>query len=98
MNAIYGLAQEQVEQNEIPGSRVRNLSLQACLESLRTSRLAFPVYILAYRYRDKLYRAVVHGQDDSVIVGDTPLSWLKIIALILGLSFVGAMLLYFANQ
>lgn len=62
----------------IPGSRYRNLHAAVLLRKLHTKRLAFPTYVLAYRYDDKLYRAVVHGQDAACVMGKAPYSWTKI--------------------
>jgi hypothetical protein len=67
----------------IPGSRYRNLKVDVLLRRLVTRRCAFPAYVLAYRYRGDLYRAVVHGQDARVVHGKSPLSIAKI-ALVVG--------------
>ncbi len=50
---------------------------------LTTRRWAFPCYVLAYRYRDRLYRAIVHGQDPRLVFGDAPYSLAKILAVVL---------------
>jgi hypothetical protein len=68
----------------IPGSRHRNLNVSVLLKRLHTRRFAFPTFVLAYRYRDKLYRALVHGQDARCTFGEAPYSILKIVAVILG--------------
>lgn len=65
----------------IPGSKYRNLKVSVLPTSLRTTRFAFPAYVLAYRYRETLYRAIVHGQDPSVVIGRAPWSWAKIVGL-----------------
>jgi hypothetical protein len=54
------------------------------LKRLYTRRFAFPTYVLAYRYHDKLYRALVHGQDPRCTFGDAPYSIAKIAAVVLG--------------
>jgi len=46
----------------IPNTRARSLSqrklsVAVLPRRLGSERLAFPAYVLAYRYRDKLYRA-----------------------------------------
>ncbi len=74
----------------IPGSRYRNLHLSVLLRKLFTRRYAFPTYVLAYRYRDRVYRAIVHGQDARCVVGQAPYSIAKIVAVI------GAILLLLA--
>ncbi|MCY1059278.1 zinc ribbon domain-containing protein [Nannocystis sp. SCPEA4] len=68
----------------VPGSRQRKLSVAVLPRRLSSERLAFPAYVLAYRYRDKLYRAVVNGQDAAVVTGKAPLSIAKIVLVIVG--------------
>jgi len=34
---------------------------------------------MAYRYRGSPYRAIVHGQRADVVVGATPLDWMKVV-------------------
>jgi len=43
-----------------------------------TRRYAFPSYVLAYRYRGKLYRIVISGQDSTRILGTAPYAVAKI--------------------
>lgn len=62
----------------LPGSRHRNVRLAVLLESLRTQRVALPAFVLAYRYRGQPYRAVVHGQDPSRVIGGAPWSIARI--------------------
>ena len=90
--AIHQIAEARITESEIPGSRFRNVNIEACLEALQTTRLAFPAYVLAYRYRDKLYRAVVHGQDPDIVLGKAPISWLKVI-IVIGSIFAALMIL-----
>lgn len=68
----------------VPGSRQRKLSVAVLPRRLDSERLAFPAYVLAYRYRDKLYRAVVNGQDAAVVTGKAPLSIARIVLVIVG--------------
>src|SRR6185436_6877310 len=70
-------------QGHVPGSRHRHVRAAVVLHGLRTHRMALPAWILAYRYQDKLYRAIVHGQDARNVFGDAPISWGKIILVIL---------------
>lgn len=62
----------------LPGSRHRNIRASVVMRGLSSERLALPAYILAYRYRGNLYRAVVQGQTGAVI-GKAPLSVGKIL-------------------
>ncbi|MEZ4448002.1 MAG: hypothetical protein R3B09_00900 [Nannocystaceae bacterium] len=68
----------------VPGTRRRKLSVAVMPTRLTSDRLAFPAYVLAYRYKEKLYRAVICGQDPSVIIGKAPYSIAKIVGVIVG--------------
>ena len=81
-------------QRWIPGTRYRNLKTAVLLRRLTTRRLALPSHVLAYRYGGKLFRVVVHGQDASCIVGESPISIGKVL-LVIALS-LGAIALVIA--
>lgn len=81
-------------QSWIPGTRYRNLKTAVLLRRLTTRRLALPSHVLAYRYGGKLFRVVVHGQDASCIVGESPISIGKVL-LVIALS-LGAIALLIA--
>jgi hypothetical protein len=68
----------------VPGSRFRNVHVSILLSSLRTSRVALPAYVLAYRYGDRVDRAIVHGQDPRLAFGDAPFSIARIVLVIVG--------------
>jgi hypothetical protein len=53
------------------------------LQRLETRRLSFPAWVLAYRYRERLYRVVISGQDAAVIQGQTPISYGRIAGVVL---------------
>lgn len=84
LDAASAFAISRMEANQIPGSRYRKIKVELTLRGLRTRRCAFPAYVLAYRYRDKLYRAVINGQDASFVTGKAPYSLWKILAIIIG--------------
>ncbi len=73
------LARTRLEGGHIPGSRFRNVHTSILLRRLVTRRYAFPSYVLAYRYRGKLYRIVISGQDDTRILGKAPYAVAKIV-------------------
>ena len=77
-------AAERLKGGSIPGNRFRNVHVSALLEGLTTRRLAFPAWVLAYRFNGKLYRAVVHGQKADVVIGTSPISWAKVVLVGLG--------------
>lgn len=69
---------------QIPGSTHRNLEVEVLPTRLDTRHMAFPAYVLAYRYREKLYRAIVHGQAPDCVVGRAPWAVGRIVAVALG--------------
>jgi ABC-type Fe3+-siderophore transport system permease subunit len=50
--------------------------------------VAFPAYAIAYRYRSRLYRTVISGEDPACVIGQTPISVLKV-ALLVALILAG---------
>ena len=66
----------------VPGHRYRNVNVSALLRGLRTRRVLFPAYVLAYRYKGKPYRAIVHGTEASCTFGDAPVSWRKVLGIV----------------
>lgn len=88
VDAIGATAAHTLQQGVIPGSTFRKVHVAVLLEGLETRRVAIPAYVLAYRYRKTLYRAVIHGQDARCVVGKAPLSIAKILLV------AGAVLLF----
>ncbi len=66
----------------VPGSSVRNFRNSTLVRKLRTRRFGLPAYIIAYRYSDRVYRVIVHGQKSSVVTGTMPRSAARILAAI----------------
>lgn len=89
IEAIESAAQTRVESDHLPGSRYRNVHTSVLLKSLMTQRLAFPAWVMSYRYKSQLYRVVISGQDESCIVGSAPRSVEKIAMVVIGV--VGAL-------
>lgn len=61
----------------IGGDTQRLESVQSRYEAVTYKHLLLPVWMLAYRYRDKTYQVVVNATTGEV-QGDRPYSWLKI--------------------
>jgi hypothetical protein len=81
--AIHGTAAANVQRDGLlPGSTFRNVKVSVLLEKLATHRVAFPAWVLAYHYRGKLYRAIVHGHDARFILGTSPVSIGKILLVV----------------
>ncbi len=84
VSVIEGMARGRLERGVIPGRRFRNLHVAILLRRLTTRRCAFPAYVLAYRYRGRLYRFVLSGQDPTCLLGQAPYSVARISAAVLG--------------
>jgi hypothetical protein len=92
LSAVREEARAHIEQTELHGLRHRNLNVAVVLSGLKTGHLALPAYVLAYRYRHKLYRVVVHGQDATCVLGDRPFSWVKVVLVVLAVLALLALL------
>src|SRR5262249_12358180 len=85
-DACHAVARARIEDGHIPGTRFRNVHVSLVLEDLLTRRVALPAWVLAYRYKQKLYRVVVHGQQAGRVIGQAPLSVWKILAVVFGVA------------
>jgi hypothetical protein len=72
----------------VPGN-CRNLKANVRVEGLSSEGVFLPVWIMAYRYRDRLYRFLVNGQTGKAH-GQAPTSWRKV-AMVAGM--VGVVIL-----
>jgi len=84
--AIERAATAEATAEWIPGRRSRKVHVAVLLRGLTTKRYALPSYVLAWRYRGKLHRAVVHGQDPNVVLGKVPLSPWKVAGFVAGIA------------
>jgi hypothetical protein len=78
LNAVELRAAEHIAMHELPGPGRRNMNVAVVLSGLETTNYALPAYVLAYRYGKKLYRVVVHGQDTACVLGEKPLSKMRV--------------------
>lgn len=84
----------------LPGDTHQNLSVKSEFSQVNSDLCLLPVYVLSYRYRDRLYRFLVNGQTGK-FDGDKPLSWQRISALIgaaIVLIVIVGLLLAFLNR
>lgn len=77
-------AEATIKGGHIPGSTFRKIKVALVLESLSTTRLSLPAWVLAYRYGSEVFRVVIHGQDKAVVVGKAPWSYVKIFLAVVG--------------
>ena len=75
--------------------RIQNISTQ--YDNITFKHILLPVYMAAYRYRDKVYRFVINGRTGEV-QGERPYSWVKIgLAALFAAALIGG-LVYILNQ
>ncbi len=95
--AIEERARTQVE-DDIPGRRYRNVRVACLVEQLTTDRVALPAWVLAYRFRGRAYRALVHGQRPEIVFGSSPIDWAKVARIAAVVAAIAlAVLLYIAE-
>jgi hypothetical protein len=63
----------------LPGDTHRELTVETAFSHASSDLCLLPLYVLSYRYRDRLYRFLVNGQTGKV-AGDKPVSWSKVAA------------------
>ena len=98
VEAIERDAAARLQQRSIPGSTFRNVHVNALLVGLTTRRLALPAWVMAYRFKNKLYRAVVHGQNEQVVIGTSPISWARVLLVVLGGAALIALIVFVILQ
>ncbi|MGZ0168894.1 MAG: hypothetical protein ACKVHE_05025 [Planctomycetales bacterium] len=83
IGAIQNIAANRVEQQHVPGTSFRKTHVSVVLRKLITRRISLPAWVLAYRYKGRLYRMVISGQDASYVTGTAPYSVAKIICVVI---------------
>ncbi len=77
----------------IGGDHQRITTLSTNYDKITFKHLLMPIWVSAYRYKEKIYRFLVNGQTGEV-QGERPYSWIKItLAILLGLGIIAG--LYF---
>jgi hypothetical protein len=64
----------------VPGN-ARNIHVNVKLEGVSSQPVLLPVYVMAYRYKDRLFRFLVNGQTGAA-TGQAPFSYRKLFAII----------------
>lgn len=100
-DAITNEAAAEAKLRHVPGHRHRNVRAHAMMTGLSTRRIAMPAWVMVYRFEGKPFRAVVHGQNASVVLGESPKSIWKIMGVIFGvllaLSIIGWLISVFSR-
>jgi DNA-directed RNA polymerase subunit RPC12/RpoP len=82
----------------VPGDTQRNLSVDTAFDQMRFRHVLLPLWVAAYRYRDRSYHFLVNGQTGEV-QGEAPLSWVKVtLAVIAALLLALVLYLVFGQQ
>jgi len=82
--------EEKACSQQVPGDTQRNLRVATRLNNWSYDQIMLPIWISAYRYKDKLYRFLVNGQTGEV-QGSAPTSWLKVaVAILIAAGLIGA--------
>ena len=67
---------------DVPGDTQRNLRVHNTVSGVRWKHVLLPLWSLTYSFGGKNYAVLIHGQTGKV-VGEAPLSWLKITGFVL---------------
>ncbi len=78
------------QQRYVPG-KARNVHVNVRIESMVGRPVLLPVWIMAYRYRDSVYRFLINGQTGRT-TGQAPVSVAKMVAAV-GLAVLGGIVL-----
>jgi hypothetical protein len=82
---------------DIGGDEQRILSKKSQYDGITFKHVLLPVWLGAYRFRDKVYSFLVNARTGEVR-GDAPISFWKVLGLVLlGVLIVGA-IIYFKNK
>jgi len=86
----FPIAQKQIDariyslvRKDIGGDQQRVHDISTAYSETRFKHVLLPVWISAYRFRDKTYRFLVNGQTGEV-AGESPLSWQRVTLLVIG--------------
>jgi hypothetical protein len=80
----------QMIRREIGGDEQRIEAVRTRYSDIGFKHALMPVWISAYRYRDRVFRFLVNGQTGEV-VGESPVAWWKVALLVAA----GLVILYF---
>src|SRR5262249_39363719 len=95
---IMVAAQQKNCASDVPGDTHRSLNVVNTFSHVTFKHVLLPVWIAAYRYREKVYRFLVNGQTAEV-VGKAPWSWTKITLFVLfWVAVIAALVLVFGNR
>ena len=89
---VYSLARR-----DIGGDQQRVHDISTRYSEVTFKHVLLPVWISAYRFRNKTYRFLVNGQTGEV-AGESPLSWQRVTLLVIGVLIVLLVILVFGSR
>jgi len=72
--------ERQTCQQYVP-ARCRNLKVNVRMEGLSSEAVLLPIWVMAYRYQDRVFRFLLNGQSGRA-AGQAPTSWKKVVLVI----------------
>lgn len=100
----YPLAKQKIDaqvnsliRRQIGGDRQRVRQVSTQYTDVRFKHVLLPVWISAYRFRDKTFRFLVNGQTGDV-AGESPLSWFKVTWLVVGVILLLLIIAVFSSR
>jgi LSD1 subclass zinc finger protein len=100
----FPLARERIDadiyslvRRDIGGDQQRVHRIDTRYADVRFKHVLLPVWMSAYRFRDKTYRFLVNGQTGEV-AGESPISWQKTTLLVIVVLVCLLLILYFGSR
>lgn len=87
----------QLVRMDIGGDEQRITTLNTQYNDITFKHLLLPVYVSAYKFKNKVYQFLVNGRTGEV-QGQRPYSWIKITLAVIAALIVIAVIVFFANQ
>jgi len=91
---IMAAAIEGDVRRDIGGDHQRIHSVHTQYDNVTFKHVLLPVWLSAYRYRERVYRFLVNGRTGEV-QGERPWSWAKIALLVVGIAMIIALIIWF---
>jgi hypothetical protein len=83
-------------QSQVPGNS-RNIHVNVLMQDATSRPVLAPVYVMAYRYRERVFRSLVNGQDGRAI-GSAPFSMGKLAAILGIVLLIIVLIAFFASR
>jgi hypothetical protein len=78
----------------VPGDTHRALTVNTQLDNVKYKHILLPIWISAYRYKEKTFRFLINGQTGEV-QGEAPISWPKVGAVVAVVTGIAAGVFYY---